>query len=157
MVGKTVSKFWAENLHESFDGTPLVNSSEVFGQNQWIGEHTRFPRGKYYVNCVKAKINALLTGAEFVKGRLKLEKCRGEFVNTETLNHILQFCHRIHSSRLKCHNAITRYIAKNCEKKRLREGKNSSWRHRRQTRFIYREGQQDHRHRRASDGRPARA
>ena len=84
----------------------------------WIVEPTRFLEGADYVNCFKARINALLTSARYARGRLKMKECRGGCRDTETMNHILQFCHRTHSSRLKRHNAITSYIIKKCEKRR---------------------------------------
>ena len=52
------------------------------------------------------------------KRSAEMKECRGGCGDTETMNHILQFCHRTHSSRLKCHNAITSYIVKKCEKRR---------------------------------------
>ena len=113
----SMEEHWRLLLYESFDGRPLSRSSEVDGQHRWIGEPTRLLSGRDYVNCVKARINAMPTASRTARGRLKDKNCRAGCPNIETLNHVLQICHRTYGARIKRHNAVVDYVAKKLRKK----------------------------------------
>lgn len=110
-------EFLREFLYRSVDGRPLSSSSAVGGQHRWVGEPTRFLSGADYINCIRARIAALPTASRVARGRLKEKRCRAGCGDVETLNHVLQFCHRTHDSRLKRHDAVVSYIRKGLEKK----------------------------------------
>lgn len=102
--------FLRELLYKSFDGRPLETSSKVPGQHRWVEEPTRFLSGADYMNCIRARIAALPTAARCARGRLKEKQCRAGCGNVETLNHVLQFCHRTHGTRIGRHDAVVKYV-----------------------------------------------
>ncbi|KAL0098603.1 hypothetical protein PUN28_020559 [Cardiocondyla obscurior] len=68
--------------------------------------------GRDYLNCNKIRIGALPTKSRSSRGRAQDRKCRAGCQAQETLNHILQHCHRTHAARISRHNAIAAYIAR---------------------------------------------
>ena len=110
---KQIEAFWAECLYNTFDGAPLKDSRKVPVQHKWIGEPTKFLSGKDFVNSCKARINALPTLSRTSRGRVRDRDCRGGCGKTETLNHILQHCHRTHDIRIRRHDAVLKVIDKN--------------------------------------------
>lgn len=101
---------WSRLLYASFDGRGLRESGRVPQQHIWITEGSRFLSGRDFVNSVKLRINALPTRSRTARGRPKDRSCRGGCAAVETLNHILQQCHRTHRSRIKRHDAIVAYV-----------------------------------------------
>lgn len=105
-----IKKFWSKALYESVDGKALKQSRDVQGQHSWVAEPTKFLSGRDYINFIKTRINALPVRSRTARGRRKDKMCRAGCYNVETLNHILQNCHRTHDVRIRRHNAITSYI-----------------------------------------------
>lgn len=97
-------------LHDSIDGRRLKDSRKVPQQHQWITEGNRFLSGKDFINSIKLRINALPTKSRTSRGRTSDRTCRGGCNAVETLNHVLQQCHRTYKSRIERHNAITNYV-----------------------------------------------
>lgn len=112
-----IERRWARILHNSIDGKALQDSSKVPHQNRWITDGTRFLTGKDYVNCAKLRINALPTKSRSSRGRQHDRLCRAGCNAVETLNHIVQKCHRTHGARIARHNAIVSYIHRALQKK----------------------------------------
>ncbi|KAL0098716.1 hypothetical protein PUN28_020672 [Cardiocondyla obscurior] len=105
-----IYKRWAEQLYTKVDGIGLKESSQVPQQHVWIQEGTRFLTGKDFLQSCKLRINALPTKSRTSRGRPKERLCRAGCNRPETLNHVLQQCHRTHGPRIKRHNAIITYI-----------------------------------------------
>lgn len=112
-----ITKRWANLLHSSCDGMALKRSREVPQQHRWIVDGTRFLSGKDYLNSVKLRINALPTKSRCSRGRIDNRLCRAGCNEAETLNHIMQKCHRTHGARIARHNAIASYVKRALSKK----------------------------------------
>lgn len=112
-TAKELDRMWSEKLYSSVDGGPLCRSAEVRGQHGWVGAPTRFLSGRDFVNCVKTRINALPSLSRTSRGRTYDRSCRAGCGVPETNNHILQVCHKTNGIRIKRHNAISNYIARN--------------------------------------------
>ncbi|CAL7932908.1 unnamed protein product [Xylocopa violacea] len=108
-----VNNRWAEILYRSVDGSALKHSRSIKTQHDWIGDGSRFLSGKDYVNSCRARINALPTRSRISRGRRLERQCRAGCLAPETLNHVVQQCHRSHAARIKRHNALTHYIERN--------------------------------------------
>lgn len=105
---------WAQLLYNKVDGMGLRGSAEVPQQHTWIGEGTRFLTGRDYLQSCKLRINALPTKSRVARGRPKERNCRAGCGAAETLNHILQRCHRTHGTRVRRHDAVVSYLNKIC-------------------------------------------
>lgn len=106
---------WAKQLHSSTDGSSLAPSSKVPRQHDWVVSGGKFLQESDYLNSCKLRINAFPTKSRCSRGRpLKDRMCGGGWNAVETLNHILQACHRTHGVRIRRHNTVTKYIARNC-------------------------------------------
>lgn len=108
-----VKKRWAERLYESVDGKALRGSDLTPQQHRWIADGTRILQGRDFIKCVKARIGAIPTRSRTTRGRYADRRCRAGCAAQETLNHIVQHCHRTHGMRIKRHDAIAAYIARN--------------------------------------------
>ncbi|CAK9799136.1 Retrovirus-related Pol polyprotein from type-2 retrotransposable element R2DM [Anthophora plagiata] len=108
-----VKKWWAERLYKSVDGVGLRESNTTPQQHQWIADGTRILQGKDFIQCVKARIGALPTRSRTTRGRYADRRCRAGCSAQETLNHVVQHCHRTHGMRIRRHDAITSYVARN--------------------------------------------
>lgn len=104
---------WSKQLYDSVDGAGLRESSSTPHQHQWLADGNRLLTGKDFVNCNRVRIGALPTKSRTTRGRQQDRGCRGGCLAKETLNHVLQHCHRTHGSRIKRHDAIVKYIARN--------------------------------------------
>lgn len=112
-----INKFWARRLYASVDGGALKNSRKVIGQHDWVGDFTRFLSGKDYILSCKARVNALPTRSRTSRGRGRKDRaCRGGCGGPETLNHVVQFCHRTHGTRVSRHDAVVKYVGKGLQK-----------------------------------------
>ncbi|CAL7932962.1 unnamed protein product [Xylocopa violacea] len=105
-----VDKRWADALHDSFDGRALKDSVKTSHQHQWTGEGNRFLSGRDFINAVKLRINALPTRSRTSRGRRTDRQCRGGCTQPETLNHVLQICHRTSDARVRRHDALVAYV-----------------------------------------------
>lgn len=105
-----IEKWWAKRLHESIDGGALKEAGKIPQQNRWVMEGTKFLSGRDYVNCIKLRINALPTKSRTSRGRYADRHCRAGCNDIETLNHVLQKCHRTHGARISRHNAVASYV-----------------------------------------------
>ncbi|KMQ88340.1 reverse transcriptase [Lasius niger] len=108
-----VAKRWAQQLYGSIDGAGLKDSAKTPHQHQWIADGSKFLTGKDFINCNRARIGALPTRSRTTRGRPQDRRCRGGCLAQETLNHVLQHCHRTHGQRIKRHDAVVKYIARN--------------------------------------------
>lgn len=115
-TSEMIDQFWARQLYKSNDGASLAESRKIPQQHQWVKEGTRFLCGKDFVNCCKARINALSTLSRTARGRIKDRNCRGGCGRIENLNHVLQHCHRTHKARIDRHSAVVNYVSRNLKK-----------------------------------------
>lgn len=106
-----VYRFWASRLYNSVDGGGLRNSAKTPGQHHWVSDGTRFLSGRDYINSCRIRISALPTRSRTSRGRFKNRRCRAGCDQPETLNHVLQVCHRTHAARIRRHDAVTKYVA----------------------------------------------
>lgn len=107
-----VNNRWARLLYDKVDGAGLRESSKVPQQHAWVGEGTRFLTGRDYLQSCKLRINALPTKSRTSRGRHEDRRCRAGCNAAETLNHVLQRCHRTHGARVSRHDAVTAYVSK---------------------------------------------
>lgn len=108
---------WAHQLHSSNDGRALKESRKVPFQHRWVTEGNRLLSGKDYLNMIKLRINAMPTRSRTSRGRGTNRSCRAGCQAVETLNHVLQQCHRTHRARIERHNAVVSYIKRALSKK----------------------------------------
>lgn len=111
-----VAARWAQRLYESVDGVGLKESARTTHQHQWVADGSRFLSGKDFVNCNRVRIGALPTKSRTSRRRPQDRRCRGGCLTQETLNHVLQHCHRTHGQRIKRHDAVVKYIARGCQR-----------------------------------------
>ncbi|CAL7932861.1 unnamed protein product, partial [Xylocopa violacea] len=107
-----LARKWSNLLYNSPDGAGLRESVRTPGQNSWIGDGTMFLSGRDYINFIKLRFNALPTRSRTTRGRRSDRNCRGGCLLVETLNHVLQICHRTHGARIKRHNALVSYTSR---------------------------------------------
>lgn len=108
---------WAHILHSSVDGQGLKESRKVPIQHKWVTVGNRLLSGKDFINMIKLRINAMPTRSRTSRGRATTRACRAGCHAVETLNHVLQQCHRTHRARIERHNAIVSYIRRALAKK----------------------------------------
>lgn len=113
---KDVAAKWAELLYARVDGKGLEESNKVPRQHNWVMEGTRFLSGRDFLQSCKLRINALPTKSRTTRGRPIDRMCRAGCRWPETLDHVIQKCHRTHGPRIKRHNAIVSYIAQGLRK-----------------------------------------
>lgn len=107
-----VSKRWAQQLYARVDGVGLKESGKIPQQHMWIQEGTRFLSRRDFLQSCKLRINAIPTRSRTTRGRLLERQCRTGCGWPETLDHVLQKCHRTHGPRIKRHNAVAAYVAR---------------------------------------------
>lgn len=112
-----INRRWAELLHASVDGVGLKNSDKVPQQHSWLKDGTSFLTGNDYLQACKLRINALPTKSRTARGQFKERFCRAGCNKAETLNHVLQQCHRTHGPRIKRHDALVIYAVRALEAK----------------------------------------
>lgn len=110
MSKHTLERRWARLLHSAIDGIALKESGKVPQQHNWVTLPNHFLSGKDFLNSIKLRINALPTRSRTTRGRRADRLCRAGCNAIETLNHVLQQCHRTHSTRVARHNAIAAYV-----------------------------------------------
>lgn len=109
-TNELISRRWSTKLYNSVDGAGLQASSDTPQQHQWIADGNRFLTGKDFINCARMRISAMPTRSRTARGRVRDRRCRAGCLAQETLNHVLQVCHRTHAARIKRHNAILTYM-----------------------------------------------
>ncbi|CAL7932983.1 unnamed protein product, partial [Xylocopa violacea] len=114
---ESLRKRWAKKLYESVDGSALKESAKTPQQHRWVCEGNRFLTGRDFINLCRMRINALPTRSRTSRGRTRDRRCRAGCHEPETLNHILQCCHRTHEARIRRHNAIASYVARGLRSK----------------------------------------
>jgi len=113
-----IDSYWANRLHSSVDGSGLREAGRYAPQHGWVVQPTRLLTGKAYLNGIKLRINALPTRSRTTRGRHELERqCRAGCEAPETLNHVLQKCHRTHGRRVARHNGVVDYLKRGLEKR----------------------------------------
>ncbi|CAK9796556.1 Retrovirus-related Pol polyprotein from type-2 retrotransposable element R2DM [Anthophora plagiata] len=122
-----VRKRWADRLYLSVDGQGLRESHRTPQQHRWIGEGTRLLRGRDFFNCINARIRVLPTRSRTSRGRYADRQCRAGCIEPETFNHVVQHCHRTHGLRIKRHDAIVAYIARNLSRQGYRVTREPSY------------------------------
>ena len=110
---KSERERWTRLLHQSIDGRSLAASRVVQGQHKWVSDGTSLFSGRDYVNLHKIRIGALPTASRTSRGRYKDRACRAGCCVPETLNHVLQHCHRTWSSRNRRHDFVVQILAGN--------------------------------------------
>lgn len=67
--------------------------------------------GRDFISAIHLRYGALYNKARCARGRSENNKlCRRGCGTPETLNHILQQCHKTHFARIQRHNALMNYI-----------------------------------------------
>lgn len=107
-------------LHKSVDGAALSKSSKVPSQHRWVTDGNKLLSVRDYMKCVKFRINAMPTRSRTTRGRKEDRSCRAGCNAPETLDHVLQNCHRSHRQRIERHNAICNYVKSALEKSHTR-------------------------------------
>lgn len=105
-----LSNRWAAKLYQSVDGSGLKDSVKTTHQHQWVADGSRFLSGKDFINCVRVRISALPTRSRTTRGSTRERRCRAGCLAQETLNHVLQHCHRTHAARIRRHDAVLNYV-----------------------------------------------
>lgn len=108
---------WRDQLFGTVDGAGLRESRGTPHQHQWVADGNRLLSGKDYINCIRMRISAMPTRSRLSRGRLRDRRCRAGCLAQETLNHVLQQCHRTHGQRIKRHDAVLGYM-----ERRIRNG-----------------------------------
>ncbi|KAL0098595.1 hypothetical protein PUN28_020551 [Cardiocondyla obscurior] len=111
-----VANRWAQRLYEKIDGIGLRESRRTPHQHHWITDGTRLLSGKDYIQCNRLRIGAIPTKSRTTRGRHQDRRCRAGCLAQETINHVLQQCHRTHEARIRRHDAITKYLARKIPK-----------------------------------------
>lgn len=107
---------WSRRLNSTVDGAGLSGCEDLPQVNRWIREPTKMLSGRDYINAIKLRINALPTRSRTARGRAEIDRsCRAGCRCPETLNHILQQCHRTHGPRIARHDAVVKYVKRNLE------------------------------------------
>ena len=104
------SRHFAAALHSSVDGGALKESKKIPQRNRWIAEGRRFLTGRDFVLTCKLRINAMPTKSRTSRGRIHDRSCRAGCNVPETLNHVLQTCHRTHDARIRRRDAVVAYL-----------------------------------------------
>ena len=112
VTSKELRNWWARQLYAKVDGDGLKESAKVPQQHVWVQDGTRFLSGRDFLQACKLRINALPTRSRTARGRPKERHCRAGCNRVETLNHVLQQCHRTHGGRIKRHDAITAFVCR---------------------------------------------
>ena len=97
-------------------------------QNRWIAEGTRFLSGRDFVLTCKLRNNAMPTMSRTSRGRIHDRSCRAGCNAPETLNHVLQTCHRTHDARIRRHDAVVAYLARGLEQRNYRVTREAEFR-----------------------------
>lgn len=105
-----INQRWADALYGKIDGGGLKKSRKAPHQHQWVADGTAFLTGKDFINCNRLRIGALPTKSRSSRGRTQDRRCKAGCFAQETLNHVLQQCHRTHAARIKRHDAILNYM-----------------------------------------------
>lgn len=66
---------------------------------------------------IRIRVNAMPTKSRTSRGRGANRSCRAGCQAVESLNHVLQHCHRTHRARIERHNAIVSYVKRGLVKK----------------------------------------
>ena len=124
---KSTRRF-AAALHNIVDGGALKESKKIPQQKRWIAEGTRFLSGRDFVLTCKLRINAIPTKYRTSRGRIHDRSCRAGCNASETLNHVLQTCHRAHDARIRRHDAVMAYLARGLEQRKYRVTREAEFR-----------------------------
>ena len=102
----------ARLLYTTVDDMALRDSAKVPQQHTWVRDCTRFLSGRDYIQSIKIRINALPMRSPTSRKRVRERRCNTGCLASETLNHVLQECPRMHAGRISRHNAVADYIKK---------------------------------------------
>lgn len=106
-----VESYWRQKLYESVDGAGLREANGHPQAHRWIREPTRLLSGRDYIQCIKLRINALPSRSRTTRGRHQQDRmCRAGCQAPETVNHVVQQCHRTHVGRIDRHNSVVNYL-----------------------------------------------
>lgn len=110
-----IDRRWARLLYAAVDGVGLKEAERVPRQHEWIQDGTRFLSGRDFLQSCRLRINALPTRSRTLRGRPGDRMCRAGCNKVETLNHVLQQCHRTHGVRIKRHDNLVAHVARELE------------------------------------------
>lgn len=117
-----IAEMFHTDLNRKVDGGGLSDCRATPSQSSWVSSGTKFLSGKDFVNSIKLRISALPTRARTSRGRDALDRtCRagctsGSVACAETLNHVLQRCHRTHGARIRRHDAVVAYVKRKVDR-----------------------------------------
>lgn len=112
---------WASHLHNVVHGQASRSVSFVGAQNTWVSDEASVLTDRKFIQCIKARINALPARNRTFQQRSHLERgCRARCTAAvETPNHTAQQCFNTHGARIKKHNVIVSYILRDLEQRRF--------------------------------------
>lgn len=100
------------------DGKCLMEAYKVPKAHKWILNPSRLLSGHDFVMSIKLRFNALPVKSRTARGRAQIDRtCRAGCRHPETLNHVLQQCHRTHGPRCDRHEAVANYLQRNLNNK----------------------------------------
>lgn len=114
---QSVGKHWSALLHASNDGHALREVRQVPAAQRWVQEGTGLLTGRAFIDVNKLRINALPVRTRTKRGRDTDKNCRGGCRASETLDHVLQKCHRTHAARIKRHDGLVQIVVDRLRKK----------------------------------------
>lgn len=114
---QSVGKHWSALLHASNDGHALREVRHVPAAQRWVQEGTGLLTGRAFIDVNKLRINALPVRIRTKRGRDTDKSCRGGCQASETLDHVLQKCHRTYDARIKRHDGLVKLIVDRLRKK----------------------------------------
>lgn len=114
---QSVEKHWSALLHASNDGAALREVRQMPAAQRWIQEGTGLLTGRAFIDVNKLRINALPVKTRTKRGKEADKNCRGGCRVSETLDHVLQKCHRTHAARIKRHDGLVELIVDRLRKK----------------------------------------
>jgi len=112
-------RYHTKQLHEKVDGQALAHCSDVPEVHTWLSDGTRMMSGQAFVESVKIRINAMPTLSRTTRGTNRPRSCRAGCGTPETLNHVLQVCHRTDGIRTKRHDVVKNKLASFLQQKGL--------------------------------------
>nr|ACJ71597.1 reverse transcriptase [Rhynchosciara americana] len=99
--------YWEKELYAKVDGKDLQNARDDKASTRWNGMLHSDISGEDYLNYHKLRTNSVPTKVRTARGRPQKEtSCRGGCKSTETLQHVVQQCHRTHGGRTLRHDRI---------------------------------------------------
>lgn len=119
MTSKTrIASRWKLVLRRSCDGAGLSQMSDVPMASSWVVDGTDLLSGSDYLSCIHVRTNVPYCKSRVSRGRPCIGNlCSRGCQSPETLDHILQKCWSSHALRIRRHDNLCNYIARNLDNK----------------------------------------